>query len=144
MKRIVLGDTGLEAYQLGFGGIPIQRVDEAHAVDTVVHALERGLDFETGMIMVPGKEKGRLLCVAGYGLTQTQENRLKESGLSLHETGHPLVRSFNQREPVLEQRQEKETENVSDSDGPGTQIRHPRGGQSLTSSYTHPKRRKPS
>lgn len=102
------------------GQISTTASDTRALLEGIVQALERGLDFETGMIMVPGKEKGRLLCVAGYGLTQTQENRLKESGLSLHETGHPLVRSFNQREPVLEQRQEKETENVSDSDGPGT------------------------
>ena len=45
MQRIVLGRTGLEVYRLGFGGIPIQRVSEAEAVETVSHALEAGLDF---------------------------------------------------------------------------------------------------
>ena len=45
MRRIVLGKTGLEAYQLGFGSIPIQRVTEKQAVETLLHALEKGLDF---------------------------------------------------------------------------------------------------
>ena len=45
MGRMVLGRTGLEIYRLGFGGIPIQRVSEAEAVETVRHALERGVDF---------------------------------------------------------------------------------------------------
>ena len=45
MQRMILGRTGLEVYRLGFGGIPIQRVSEAEAVETVRHAIERGLDF---------------------------------------------------------------------------------------------------
>ena len=45
MKKIVLGNTGLEVTRLGFGGIPIQRVDEARAVDVVLHAVETGVDF---------------------------------------------------------------------------------------------------
>jgi predicted aldo/keto reductase-like oxidoreductase len=44
-ERMVLGRTGLEVYRLGFGGIPIQRVDEAEAVETVLHALRLGIDF---------------------------------------------------------------------------------------------------
>ena len=45
MERIHLGKTGLEVNRLGFGGIPIQRVDEVQAVETVLHALEKGIDF---------------------------------------------------------------------------------------------------
>ncbi|MBN1848692.1 MAG: aldo/keto reductase [Deltaproteobacteria bacterium] len=45
MRRIMLGKTGIEVNQLGLGGIPIQRVDEAQAVETVVYALEKGIDF---------------------------------------------------------------------------------------------------
>ena len=45
MKRIVLGNTGLEVNRLGFGGIPIQRVNEAQAVEVVLHAIETGMDF---------------------------------------------------------------------------------------------------
>lgn len=45
MKRIIMGKTGLEVNRLGFGGIPIQRVDENQAIETVLHAVEKGLDF---------------------------------------------------------------------------------------------------
>jgi predicted aldo/keto reductase-like oxidoreductase len=45
MKRMVLGNTGIEAARLGFGGIPIQRLSETQAVEIVVYALEKGMDF---------------------------------------------------------------------------------------------------
>lgn len=45
MERITLGRTGLTITRCGFGGIPIQRVDEARAIETVRHAVERGVDF---------------------------------------------------------------------------------------------------
>jgi uncharacterized protein len=45
MKKIVLGKTGIEASRFGFGGIPIQRVSEAQAIDVVKYALEKGMDF---------------------------------------------------------------------------------------------------
>jgi len=45
MERMILGRTGLEMYRLGFGGIPIQRVSEKQAVETVLHAIQRGVDF---------------------------------------------------------------------------------------------------
>ncbi len=45
MKQITLGRTGLKVKKLGFGGIPIQRVDEDQAVETVRYAVEQGIDF---------------------------------------------------------------------------------------------------
>ncbi len=45
MDRIVIGKTGLEVNRFGFGGIPIQRLDEQDAVETVLHAVEKGVDF---------------------------------------------------------------------------------------------------
>jgi len=45
MKRMVLGNTGLEVNRLGLGGIPLQRVEEKQAVETVLHAIEQGVDF---------------------------------------------------------------------------------------------------
>jgi predicted aldo/keto reductase-like oxidoreductase len=44
-RRMVLGRTGLEVNRMGFGGIPIQRVDEAEAIATVRHAIDCGIDF---------------------------------------------------------------------------------------------------
>lgn len=45
MQQVMLGRTGLSVKKLGFGGIPIQRVTEADAVETVRHAVEQGIDF---------------------------------------------------------------------------------------------------
>jgi uncharacterized protein len=45
MNNIVIGKTGLEVNRFGFGGIPIQRVEEKQAVETVLHAVEKGVDF---------------------------------------------------------------------------------------------------
>ena len=45
MKKITLGKTGLSVTRLGFGGIPIQRVSEDQAVETVRHAVNCGVDF---------------------------------------------------------------------------------------------------
>ncbi|MFC1813526.1 aldo/keto reductase [Thermodesulfobacteriota bacterium] len=45
MNKIIIGKTGLEVNRFGFGGIPIQRVDEKQAVETVLHAVETGVDF---------------------------------------------------------------------------------------------------
>jgi len=46
MKRqVTLGRTGIRVTRLGFGGIPIQRVSEREAVETVIRAIERGVDF---------------------------------------------------------------------------------------------------
>ena len=45
MERITLGKTGLDIHRMGFGGIPIQTVNETQAVETVRHAVESGVDF---------------------------------------------------------------------------------------------------
>lgn len=45
VKKTVLGRTGLEVARLGFGGIPIQRVSESQAIEAVVRALVKGIDF---------------------------------------------------------------------------------------------------
>ncbi|MBW1837046.1 MAG: aldo/keto reductase [Deltaproteobacteria bacterium] len=45
MKQVTLGKTGLRITRLGFGGIPIQRVDERQAVEAVGHAVASGVDF---------------------------------------------------------------------------------------------------
>lgn len=44
MERVTQGRTGLQVSRLGFGGIPIQRVSEAEAVETVLNAMQRGVD----------------------------------------------------------------------------------------------------
>jgi len=57
MKRMMLGKTGIEAVRLGFGGIPIQRVPEAQAIEVVLYALEKGMDFIDTSRMYTMREK---------------------------------------------------------------------------------------
>jgi uncharacterized protein len=45
MERITLDRTGLAINRCGSDGIPIQRLDEDQAVETVRHAVELGVDF---------------------------------------------------------------------------------------------------
>ncbi len=45
MEQMVIGKTGLKVKRLGLGGIPIQRVSEIQAVETVLYAIEKGVDF---------------------------------------------------------------------------------------------------
>ena len=40
-----MGRTGLKVNKLGLGGIPIQRVSEEQAAETVCYAVEKGIDF---------------------------------------------------------------------------------------------------
>ncbi len=45
MEKIRLGGTEMMVSRLGFGGIPIQRLEEDEAVDVVRHALDLGVNF---------------------------------------------------------------------------------------------------
>jgi len=45
MRSARLGKTGLEVSELGFGGIPITRLDLAEAVALVKYSLDRGITF---------------------------------------------------------------------------------------------------
>lgn len=68
MKRMRLGKTGLEVNRLGFGGIPIQRVDEKKAVEMVLHAVECGVDFiDTSRVYTTSEKR------IGMALKQTDK-----------------------------------------------------------------------
>jgi predicted aldo/keto reductase-like oxidoreductase len=60
---MVLGRTGLEVNRMGFGGIPIQRVPEPQAVETVRHVVDCGIDFiDTARAYTTSEERiGRAL-----------------------------------------------------------------------------------
>lgn len=45
MRKIRLGRTGLMVTQIGFGGIPIQRLSEEQAVEVVTRCLDLGINF---------------------------------------------------------------------------------------------------
>lgn len=45
MEKRILGKTGFLVSVIGFGGIPIQRVDDKKAVELVIKAYEQGINF---------------------------------------------------------------------------------------------------
>jgi predicted aldo/keto reductase-like oxidoreductase len=45
MKRVRLGKTGLQVSRIGFGSIPIQRLEEVEAIRVVHRCLELGVNF---------------------------------------------------------------------------------------------------
>jgi uncharacterized protein len=92
MKRMVLGNTGIEAVQLGFGGIPIQRVSEAQAIEVVIHALEKGMDFiDTSRMYTTSevrigkalKQTDKKAAVATKSFNRTADGIQKDVDLSL-------------------------------------------------------------
>jgi len=94
MKRIVLGKTGLEVCRLGFGGIPIQKVDEEKAVETVLHAVEKGVDFiDTSRVYTTSetrigkalKQTGKKIVLATKSYEKTSDNIRKDVDKSLKE-----------------------------------------------------------
>ena len=93
MRRIILGKTGIEVNQLGFGGIPIQRVDEAEAVETVVHAVEKGIDFiDTSRLYTTSetrigqalKQVNKKVVIATKSFQRTADGIRKDVDKSLH------------------------------------------------------------
>jgi predicted aldo/keto reductase-like oxidoreductase len=94
MNRIILGNTGIEAVRLGFGGIPIQRLDEEKAVEVVSYALEKGMDFiDTSRVYTTSetrigkalKETGKKAAVATKSFNRTAVGIQKDIETSLRE-----------------------------------------------------------
>lgn len=94
MHRVVLGKTGLEVNRFGFGGIPIQRATEEQAVETVYHAVEKGVDFidtsrayttSERRIGLALKQTGKKVVLASKTRSRTAETARKDLETSLKE-----------------------------------------------------------
>lgn len=94
MKHVVLGKTGIEAVTLGFGGIPIQRVSEKQAIEVVIYALEKGMDFiDTSRMYTTSesrigkalKETDRTATLATKSLARSADGIRKDVEISLKE-----------------------------------------------------------
>ena len=103
MDKVVLGKTGIEVTRLGFGGIPIQRSDERQAVDTVIHALHKGIDFidtsrayttserRIGMAL---RESGKSAILATKSLEQKADAIRRDIDVSLKELGREKIEIY--------------------------------------------------
>jgi predicted aldo/keto reductase-like oxidoreductase len=94
MERMVIGKTGLEVNRFGFGGIPIQRVSESQAVETVLHAIEKGVDFidtsrayttSERRIGLALKQTDKKIILASKSLSKTAEGARADLETSLKE-----------------------------------------------------------
>ncbi|HOO91240.1 MAG TPA: aldo/keto reductase [Syntrophales bacterium] len=94
VEKVVLGRTGIEITRLGFGGIPIQRVSEKEAVEVVMHALERGVDFidtsrayttSERRIGIALRETGKNVVIASKSQQHTADKARKDLETSLKE-----------------------------------------------------------
>ena len=100
MKRMTLGKTGIETQRLGFGGIPIQRVSEEEAIDTVLYALEKGMDFiDTSRMYTTSETRiGKALSqtrikpvIATKSFCRTADEILKDVQISLRELRQDVI-----------------------------------------------------
>jgi uncharacterized protein len=58
MRHVILGKTGLEISEVGFGGIPIIRLSTAEAVTVLQRAFDRGITlFDTANMYLDSEEK---------------------------------------------------------------------------------------
>ncbi|MFW6114900.1 MAG: aldo/keto reductase [Thermodesulfobacteriota bacterium] len=90
----MLGKTGLTVTKLGFGGIPIQRVNEREAVEVVAHAIERGVDFiDTSRAYTTSERRigkalqktGKKVVIASKSHGRTYDTILRDLETSLRE-----------------------------------------------------------
>jgi uncharacterized protein len=103
MEKVILGKTGIEAARLGLGTIPIQRVSERQAVETVIHAVERGVDFidtsrayttSERRIGIALKECGRRVTLATKSLEQGADAIRGDIDVSLRELGREKIELY--------------------------------------------------
>ena len=81
-----------------------------------VESLEKRLDFNRGMIMLPDKERTQLVYTVGYGYNQAQENFLIKTVFSLnkpHSRGQ-FVLAFKEQTPFLINDIEEIEKNISE------------------------------
>ena len=45
MQKVLLGKSGMEVSKIGFGGIPIMRINEDEAVKVIRRAINLGIDW---------------------------------------------------------------------------------------------------
>lgn len=91
-----LGRTGIEVFPLGFGGIPIQRLNETEAVKVVKKVIEKGINFiDTARAYSDSEEKiGKALqdidekiYLATKTPAEDKEGALQDVDLSLEKLG---------------------------------------------------------
>lgn len=78
-------------------------LDTEELIKTIVHVMEKRLDFDRGMIMLANREKSRLIYADGYGYSEPQEKLLlgAEFHLDNLKSRGVFLRAFREQKPFL-------------------------------------------
>jgi len=82
MKKMKIGNTGIEAARLAMGGIPLQRVSEEDAIEVVRYGVEKGIDFIDTARMYSTSESriGKALKQVDKKVTVSSKSIIRTSG----------------------------------------------------------------
>lgn len=94
-------NNALLVQEIGQAAVSILNVKKL--IITIVGAMEKHLDFDRGMIMLPNKNKSRLVYAAGYGYSEEKEKLLKKTEFHLDKqnSGGFLTLAFHRQKPVF-------------------------------------------
>lgn len=78
-------------------------LDIDELIKTVVHVMQKRLDFDRGMIMTPDKQKVRLIYRCGYGYESEMEEVLRTTGFHIDNprSRGAAVEAFKKQKPFL-------------------------------------------
>ena len=107
MNRRRLGKTGLEVSEIGFGGIPVTRVDQEEAVGLIRRGFELGLNFfdtanmygdseaKMGLALAPFRDRVVIATKTAARDAKTAEAHLKQSLAALKTDRIDLYQAHN-------------------------------------------------
>lgn len=79
MKRILLGNTDYQVSQIGFGGIPIARLDHDEAVQVVRGCLDQGVNFIDTAVVYGDSEIKIAEAISGYDVILATKSQSRDS-----------------------------------------------------------------
>lgn len=112
MEYITLGKTGLKVSKIGFGGIPIQRIDEAGAKPLIDKLIEEGINFidtargytvsesYIGNAIKGNRDK---FILATKSMARTKEAMAKDIEISLNNLQTDYIDLYQIHNPTMEQ-----------------------------------------
>jgi len=94
MRTMDLGRTGITVSEVGFGGIPIIRLDSAQAQRVVGHALDRGVNFiDTAHMYLDSEEKiGKAIAGRRQEVVLASKTIQRQGGPALEQLQQSLAR----------------------------------------------------
>jgi len=94
-------NNALLVQEIGQAAVSILNVK--NLINAIVSAMEKHLDFDRGVIMIPNANKTRLVYAAGYGYNKEKEKLLRETEFHLDKSnsGGLFTMAFHRQKPVF-------------------------------------------